>query len=137
MSDFDSSYESLMTLASTLGEVRPRSTPSDVIASLPTGTYQDWRTPGSDERCPICLDDYQPSDPMLKLTDCSHWLHKDCLQQWLHGANTCPVCRKRVNGRNARRAAGEEPSPRSGGSSNNRHNDPDFGFGTPPWRMYE
>ncbi|KAF7973616.1 hypothetical protein HWV62_14792 [Athelia sp. TMB] len=55
--DFDSSYESLMTLASTLGEVRPRSTPSHVIASLPTGTYQDWRTPGSDERCPICLDD--------------------------------------------------------------------------------
>jgi hypothetical protein len=48
----------------------------------------------------------------MRLSDCSHWLHKNCLQvrplppnyspqltleqQWLRGATTCPVCRQRV-----------------------------------------
>jgi hypothetical protein len=58
--DFDSSYESLLSLASTLGEARPRATPNHVIAALPTGFYKDWQTPDSDQRCPICLDDVSP-----------------------------------------------------------------------------
>ena len=55
---------------------------------------------------------YEPFDMVTKLLDCSHWLHKHCLevskggfphkcllnefQQWLRTANTCPVCRKKV-----------------------------------------
>jgi hypothetical protein len=34
----------------------------------------------------------------MKLKNCSHWLHEGCLDQWLKGANTCPVCRNQVNG---------------------------------------
>lgn len=55
--DFDTSYESLLALAQTLGEVKPRSTPAHVINALPTGLYKDWQSPGGDMRCPICLDD--------------------------------------------------------------------------------
>jgi hypothetical protein len=55
--DFDPSYESLISLASTLGEARPRATPNHVIDTLPTGLYKDWQTADSDQRCPICLDD--------------------------------------------------------------------------------
>ena len=55
--DFDPSYENLLTLASTLGEVRPKATPSHVISSLSTGLYKDWQKPESDTRCPICLED--------------------------------------------------------------------------------
>ncbi|KAF8233862.1 hypothetical protein L208DRAFT_1264706, partial [Tricholoma matsutake] len=96
--DFDESYESLISLAQTLGEAKPRATPENVIASLETGKYKDWKTPDSDQRCPICLDDYQPDDDVLKLADCSHWLHRECLQKWLKSASTCPVCRKTVGG---------------------------------------
>ncbi|KAI0047886.1 hypothetical protein FA95DRAFT_1491901, partial [Auriscalpium vulgare] len=84
--DFDSSYDSLLSLAATLGDVRPRSTPDSVVAALPSGVYKDWANSDSDQRCPICLDDYQESDPVLKLSDCSHWLHKGCLE----------VCRVRL-----------------------------------------
>ena len=55
--DFDTSYESLLSLAATIGEVRPRHTPDHVINLLPTGTFKEWRNSESDQRCPICLDD--------------------------------------------------------------------------------
>ncbi|KAG1814606.1 uncharacterized protein BJ212DRAFT_1274020, partial [Suillus subaureus] len=95
---FDSSYEGLLSLGETLGEVRSKATPADVIASLPTGTYQAWAKEDSETRCPICLDDarYGRDDPVTKLIECTHWLHKACLEQWLKTANTCPVCRKKV-----------------------------------------
>ncbi|KAI0281764.1 hypothetical protein BGY98DRAFT_908497, partial [Russula aff. rugulosa BPL654] len=78
--DFDTSYESLLSLAATIGEVRPRHTPDSVINSLPTGTFKEWRNAESDQRCPICLDDYQEDDAVMRLFDCPHWLHKGCLQ---------------------------------------------------------
>ncbi|KAJ3999108.1 hypothetical protein F5050DRAFT_1565810, partial [Lentinula boryana] len=78
--DFDQSYEGLMSLAATLGEVKTRATPDHVIAGLKTGFYKDWASDECDKRCPICLDDYKALDPVLKLNDCSHWLHKSCLE---------------------------------------------------------
>ncbi|KAI9066190.1 hypothetical protein FKP32DRAFT_1610242 [Trametes sanguinea] len=72
--DFDFSYEGLISLTSILGDVKPRGTPSDVIASLPRGTYSEWARPGAtEERCPICLDDYEATDACLRIGGCSHW----------------------------------------------------------------
>ena len=99
--DFDTSYESLLSLAATLGEVKPRSVPEKVLKALPTAQYRDWMSVDSDERCSICLDDvrvsegsewvgtlivlflfgqYMLNDPVMKLPDCTHWLHRDCLK---------------------------------------------------------
>jgi hypothetical protein len=59
---------------------------------------------------------YQPADPVMKLGDCRHWLHKECLEQWLKGASTCPVCRKDVKGKGKRvhrhDHSGSDPSRR-------------------------
>ncbi|GLB41224.1 hypothetical protein LshimejAT787_0904390 [Lyophyllum shimeji] len=111
--DFDESYESLLSLAAALGEAKPRCTPDSVIAQLETGLYKDWKTADSDHRCPICLDDYQPDDGLLKLADCSHWLHRECLQQWLRSASTCPVCRKPVVASSTSTRAGNDDSSNS------------------------
>jgi hypothetical protein len=54
---FDDSYEALLSLSNALGEVRSRATPEDVIATLPTGTFEEWQKEDSETRCPICLDD--------------------------------------------------------------------------------
>ncbi|KAI3607561.1 ring u-box domain-containing protein [Moniliophthora roreri] len=103
--DFDTSYESLITLEAALGEVKSKATPQHIIEGLETADYREWATDDSDKRCPICLDDYKSSDPVSKLPECSHWLHKPCLEQWLKGASTCPVCRESV------RAQGTPSSP--------------------------
>lgn len=55
--DFDTSYESLLALSATLGEVKPKATPTNMIAALPTGLYKEWQTLEGDKRCPICLED--------------------------------------------------------------------------------
>ncbi|KAF9531402.1 hypothetical protein CPB83DRAFT_761672, partial [Crepidotus variabilis] len=78
--EFDDSYEGLLNLAATLGDAKPKSTPSDILERLEKGTFQQWKTHESDKRCPICLDDYTDSDKLLKLNNCTHWLHHDCLQ---------------------------------------------------------
>jgi len=51
------------------------------------------------------LEDYEPSDVVTKLIECPHWLHKNCLEQWLRTANTCPVCREKVK-------SSPKPAPR-------------------------
>ncbi|KAM5543807.1 hypothetical protein V8D89_002424 [Ganoderma adspersum] len=139
--DLDTSYEGLLSLSTLLGDVKPRGTPGDIVSSLPRGTYGEWARPGhTEERCPICLDDYDAKDACLRIPTCSHWFHEGCLQQWLKGARTCPVCRGRVS----KPVAAETCTPVAGPSgSNNRNNDreddddsdsdiwaPSF----PPWR---
>jgi len=114
--DFDDSFESLTNLTAALGEVKPRNTPSHVIAGLPAGKYGEWAAPGCDERCPVCLDDYQADDELLRITDCSHWFHRCCLEQWLGNANTCPVCRKRVKGKKRREPTTTDGQPEAGPS---------------------
>lgn len=62
---FDDSYEALLSLSSMLGDVHSRATPEEVLATLPTGTFKDWKKEDSETRCPICLDDV--STPPLAL----------------------------------------------------------------------
>ncbi|KAH9916758.1 uncharacterized protein BXZ73DRAFT_9825, partial [Epithele typhae] len=90
--DIDMSYEGLLSLSSILGDVKPRGTASDVISALPKGTYGDWAKPGdTEERCPICLDDYQVADPCLRVPDCTHWFHEGCLTVRLSSSPLDPV----------------------------------------------
>ena len=48
-----------------LGEVCSKATPEEVIASLPTGTFKEWKKDDSEMRCPICLDDVSSSPSLL------------------------------------------------------------------------
>ncbi|KAK7054233.1 RING-type domain-containing protein [Favolaschia claudopus] len=129
--DFDSSYETLLSLGGWIGDARPKATPDNVLSSLETATYKDWATTDSDQRCPICLDDYKPTDRVMKLGDCRHWLHKECLEQWLKGANTCPVCRNAVKGKSRQRPQRHHhhPHPGAGPSRRRDDSDPDGGGG--------
>ncbi|KAI0794863.1 hypothetical protein C8Q75DRAFT_513238 [Abortiporus biennis] len=79
--DLDTSYEGLLRLSTLLGEARPRGLSQASMDRLPSGVYREWMIAGETEaRCPICLDDYEQTDPVLKVPACSHWFHKECLQ---------------------------------------------------------
>ncbi|KAG5440444.1 hypothetical protein PCK2_000472 [Pneumocystis canis] len=57
-----------------------------------------------DERCVICLNNYQIGEECRELNKCKHFFHKACIDQWLlTGRNTCPTCRAEgVNSRKNR-----------------------------------
>jgi hypothetical protein len=49
----------------------------------------------ADQRCLVCLCDFEAKDTGRKLVKCSHLFHKECIDQWLTtGRNSCPLCRE-------------------------------------------
>ncbi|XP_072038873.1 E3 ubiquitin-protein ligase RNF115-like [Amphiura filiformis] len=54
--------------------------------------------------CPVCKEEYACGD-LVKQMPCSHLFHPDCIVTWLEMHNTCPVCRKSVDGESTVRDA--------------------------------
>ncbi|KAM3420025.1 hypothetical protein BST61_g3335 [Cercospora zeina] len=49
----------------------------------------------ADQRCLVCLCDFEMNDVARKLVKCNHLFHKECIDQWLTtGRNSCPLCRE-------------------------------------------
>ncbi|MFC1841652.1 RING finger protein [Candidatus Dependentiae bacterium] len=61
------------------------------------------------DMCVICFNDMLPHQN-IKTTECDHKFHKNCLEKWFSGANTCPLC-NRVHEGNPRQRVPEEPMP--------------------------
>lgn len=44
-----------------------------------------------------CLDDTQTQcKSVLKINDCGHCFHKECIKPWFQEHNSCPVCRHTI-----------------------------------------
>lgn len=71
-------------------------------ASISSYQYKDLSTVTIEkseketEECSICLDKYSLNENCTTLSNCSHRFHSNCIQTWLKGSNTCPLCRKEV-----------------------------------------
>lgn len=51
------------------------------------------------EQCVICLENMEGNENILTL-ECSHTYHKECINDWLDRAQTCPMCRQKVEPEN-------------------------------------
>ncbi|KAL9326936.1 hypothetical protein ACSQ67_007581 [Phaseolus vulgaris] len=47
-----------------------------------------------EQRCIICLEEFDNESDLGKLEQCDHKFHFDCIKQWLMQKNLCPVCRR-------------------------------------------
>ncbi|VFQ75752.1 unnamed protein product [Cuscuta campestris] len=43
--------------------------------------------------CPICLTEFEAHEWLRRLSWCLHAFHAACIDRWLDGNETCPVCR--------------------------------------------
>ncbi|CAF0890677.1 unnamed protein product [Rotaria sp. Silwood1] len=49
------------------------------------------------EKCPICLTEFNDQEIINKL-HCTHLFHLECISTWLSENDSCPTCRRKVNG---------------------------------------
>ncbi|KAJ9367514.1 hypothetical protein DTO282E5_7808 [Paecilomyces variotii] len=104
-------YEDMILLSSLLGPAKPPVASQEDVSSAGGlfrlveygGTLMAEAEGGSgassipiaeNERCLICLSDYEAAEELRQLTSCKHLYHKDCIDEWLTtGRNSCPLCR--------------------------------------------
>ncbi|KAH7121192.1 hypothetical protein B0J11DRAFT_438567 [Dendryphion nanum] len=102
-------YEDMMLLSTLLGPAKPPVASEEDVASAPglfaieseVGVLVAQSLDGaerfqlaSDQRCLVCLCDFEATEEARKLVNCGHFFHKECIDQWLTtGRNSCPLCR--------------------------------------------
>ena len=80
------------------------------IDALPKGKLTEKLLgPEGKGECSVCMDDVQLGDEVVFLP-CNHWFHEACATAWLSEHNTCPICRKGIDGE-AKDAKKQEASP--------------------------
>ncbi|KAG0649131.1 putative RING finger [Hyphodiscus hymeniophilus] len=111
------SQEALDQIISTLMEQHPSSNAPgpaspDAIAALPKKKLDETQLgPEGKGECSVCMDDVHIGDEVVMLP-CNHWFHEICAGAWLGEHNTCPICRKGIEG-NAPAASSPSNSRRS------------------------
>ncbi|KAL2079950.1 hypothetical protein ACEWY4_023743 [Coilia grayii] len=68
----------------------------EMISSLPTVAVSQEQAACRLE-CPVCREEYAANECVRQLP-CQHYFHSDCIVPWLQLHDTCPVCRKSLNG---------------------------------------
>lgn len=70
----------------------------DAIRSLPKKNV-DEEMLGNEGKaeCSICMDPVELGTEVTVLP-CKHWFHYNCIEMWLNQHNTCPHCRRPING---------------------------------------
>ncbi|EER18461.1 ring finger protein, putative [Perkinsus marinus ATCC 50983] len=86
-------YERLMDLQETLSNrTGLDQTTIDRIPLQPSTASREHHQ----EQCMICLNDFAPSDPPLRVLPCSHVFHANCIDEWLRRNTDCPICKDNV-----------------------------------------
>ncbi|KAJ1256675.1 hypothetical protein BS78_K334700 [Paspalum vaginatum] len=50
---------------------------------------EDWK----ESTCPVCLADFDDGETVRVLPECMHYYHAECIDTWLRGSTSCPMCR--------------------------------------------
>ncbi|CAB1441438.1 unnamed protein product [Pleuronectes platessa] len=84
----------------------------EMISSLPTVCVSQEQIDCRLE-CPVCREEYSLGESVRKLP-CLHYFHGHCIVPWLELHDTCPVCRKSLDGvDNSLPPTSEPPDDRS------------------------
>ncbi|KAK7124464.1 hypothetical protein R3I94_018737 [Phoxinus phoxinus] len=68
----------------------------EMISSLPTVSISSEQAACRLE-CPVCREEYSVGESVRQLP-CLHYFHSNCIVPWLQLHDTCPVCRKSLDG---------------------------------------
>ncbi|KAG8097143.1 hypothetical protein GUJ93_ZPchr0013g35000 [Zizania palustris] len=76
---------------------RTRGLDREIVEAFPTAVYGDVKVRVAAKsgplECAVCLTEFVDSDELRVLPACCHVFHVECIDPWLAGAVTCPLCR--------------------------------------------
>jgi len=65
--------------------------PDDTYDTVSVNSFAD------DTYCSVCIDNFDTTErDVVKLKNCYHIFHKECIDKWIKINRTCPICRKDV-----------------------------------------
>ncbi|KAK9208105.1 hypothetical protein WN944_000459 [Citrus x changshan-huyou] len=70
-----------------------------VIESLPLFRFASLRGSKEGLECAVCLSKFEDTEILRLLPKCRHAFHMSCIDQWLEGHASCPLCRYKFDGR--------------------------------------
>lgn len=88
-------------------DIALRDESDDVLQYLTRWRIEEAFTRGDlDDMCGLCAKDFFTVsedrlvvyDTVIGITDCKHLFHDECLNRWIKGTNTCPLCQDKMNG---------------------------------------
>lgn len=80
-----------------LAEARRRGLSKWDLEVLPTFVFSKSEEVNNQEGCSICLSPFCLGEMLISLPcDKRHSFHANCIRQWLHRQNSCPLCQKHV-----------------------------------------
>ncbi|KAI4343233.1 hypothetical protein MLD38_027761 [Melastoma candidum] len=74
----------------------PKGLGADVLRSFPTFVYsgvKEHKVGKGALECAICISEFKDYEMLRLLPKCDHVFHIECIDEWVSGHVTCPVCR--------------------------------------------
>ncbi|KAJ3676936.1 hypothetical protein LUZ60_002660 [Juncus effusus] len=71
-----------------------------LIETFPTMLYSEAKEHKMGKgalECAVCLSEFEDDETLRLLPKCSHVFHPECIDAWLSGHVTCPVCRSNLS----------------------------------------
>ncbi|KAF8399520.1 hypothetical protein HHK36_015386 [Tetracentron sinense] len=78
------------------GEIALKGLSGESLAKLPFHVITDENKARQCICCTICLQDMEVGETVRSLPRCHHIFHLTCVDKWLIGHGSCPVCRRDV-----------------------------------------
>ncbi|CAA6660992.1 unnamed protein product [Spirodela intermedia] len=81
-----------------VAEEEPRLSGADkaLIEMLPFFRFSALKGSREGLECAVCLSRFEDTETLRLLPKCKHAFHIGCIDRWLEGHSSCPLCRQRV-----------------------------------------
>lgn len=98
-------YDSLLGLARQLAQAKPKGLTRLEINQMQAYLFRpNLKRATGQTNCVICMSDFETRQK-IRVMPCKHHFHSKCIDKWLKGSRTCPICRHECKSSSAKKSS--------------------------------